>query len=155
RGEKNGDAAQPGGDREAAPDQLVDREVLVLEGRTEIALQDVAEVAQVLLSERFVEVVDALEARLDLGGNRLLGAEWPAPRQPDEEEGDGDDEEDRRHRAEQPLHRIAQHPGVPPGDGVAAFFVPSRQQRSAAARPPEAGMTRRQSVGMRLSRATL
>jgi hypothetical protein len=66
--------------------------------RAEIAAKQRAEVEEVLLGERTVELVDAVEAFHHLGLERALEVEGTAGSEADQEKGQGDDQEERRDR---------------------------------------------------------
>ena len=86
---------------QAARDELADGEVAELERRTEVAVQQSAHVAPELHVDRLVEPVGRLEVGADLRRQRLFLVERPAGRQPRQQEGQRDDERERRYRAEE------------------------------------------------------
>ena len=71
---------------QAARDELADREVPELERRTEIAMEQSANVAAELHVNRLVEPVGRLEVGADLRCQRLFLVERPARRQPRQQE---------------------------------------------------------------------
>ena len=79
-----------------------DGEVLGPVGRAEVAAQQAAEIAQVLLQQRLVEMVGLLDVAPDLRRQRPLLVERPARRQPHHEEAERDDDQQRRHADRQP-----------------------------------------------------
>ena len=95
--------------RETLPDQLVDGEILVLEGRPEIGVQKAPQIAAVLHDQRLVEMIGLSKLGLDLGGNRALPVEGAARRQPDHEERNGDNDEQGRDCPGDSSQGIAQH----------------------------------------------
>ena len=73
-------------DRQAAGEEFGDGEVAHNEGRPEIAAHDGAEIEQVLLDERPVELVDPVEVLHHLRLEGPLEVEGAAGREPDQEE---------------------------------------------------------------------
>src|SRR5690606_2012119 len=64
---------------------------------------------EVLLPKRLVEIVGAFEVFHDQRIERAFEVERAARRQPDHEEGDGDDDEQRRYRPGKTPEHIGEH----------------------------------------------
>ena len=85
---------------QSACDQLADGEVAELERRAEVAVQESLHVAPELHVDWLVEPVGRLEVGADFRRQRLFLVERPAGRQPRQQEGQCDDERERRYCAE-------------------------------------------------------
>ncbi len=86
------------GNRKRLADQFVHGPVRVLEGGAEIALQQAAEIIEVLPIHGFVHAVIGFEILADFGRDIFLRVERPAGRQADHEKSDRrDDQEHRDH----------------------------------------------------------
>ncbi len=90
--------------------QFRHREILVLEGGTEIAVCQRAEVASVLGPNRSIQAVRTLQVGHDFGRQRLLLIERAARGRADEEKGNSDNDEQGGNRAGQAGQKVAQHP---------------------------------------------
>jgi len=112
-GKHHGERAELERVGQALADQLGDGEVAIDVARAEITAKHVAEIAEILEVERLVEPIGAEHVRHDLRRQRPLEVERPAGGKAHQEEGDGDDDEDRRDRAQQPAEDEAWHPDFP------------------------------------------
>ncbi len=111
--------------REALADQLADIEVLVLEGRTEIALHQIAQIAQILHRQWLIQVIGRAQVLLDFRGQAALAIEGAARGDPHQEERQGDHDQQGGNRLQQPFEGVAQHPVLRPGrcPGVSLLLV--------------------------------
>ncbi len=106
--EREGEPAEGQADRQPGRDQVVDAEVPEAHRRPQVAVREAAEVAQVLLEERPVEAVGAIEVGLHLRRERLFLVERPARREAHQHEGKRHDRKQRRHGAGDPPERVPQ-----------------------------------------------
>jgi hypothetical protein len=107
QGEAKRRRAQRQRDRQALRDDVADRMVAVLERRPEIAVQDAAEVAEVLLPERLVEVVLGAQVALDFRRRRLaVAVKRPARHGPHQGEGQEADDQQQRNQKENALDEV-------------------------------------------------
>src|SRR5579872_2321794 len=109
QGQRDRNGTDLEGHRKPLADQLRDREILVLEGRPEIPVQQRLEIAAVLNVDRLIESIGALDIGLDLRRDRLLLIEWTAGRQAHQKESDGNDDEQRRNGTGEPREEEARH----------------------------------------------
>jgi hypothetical protein len=80
-------------------DDVVDRTVPVLEAGTEVPLQKILDIVDILFPERVVQVISFLEVLDDLSRQLLLAGKGPGWKQPHHEESGGcDNEDDKNHR---------------------------------------------------------
>ena len=78
-------------------DDVADRMIAVFHGRPEIAVEDAAEIAAVLLQHRLVQVVFGAEMALDFRrGGFALAVKRPARHGVDQQEGQEADQEQQR-----------------------------------------------------------
>jgi hypothetical protein len=105
--------AQLDGNGQASSEQIHNREVAPREARAEIALRQIAEIQQILLPERLIEIVGAVDVFHDQRIERAFEIERTAGRDADHEKGEGDDDEHRRYGAQQTPQHIADHLGFP------------------------------------------
>ncbi len=73
---------------------------------------EMVEIKEILLVERLVEIVGLLDIVLDLRRQAARAVERPAGREPHHEEGERDDDEQRRDRAENAPDRVGEHVGL-------------------------------------------
>ena len=120
--ERERERAELGGDRELVGDDLVDGAVGVLERRSQVALDETAEIIEVLFPERLVEPVMRLEVAQDLRGHRLLRRERTTGHESNHEERRRDDEEQREQRLQEARRDETKH-----GSGVRWQIAERRQ----------------------------
>src|SRR4051812_17946800 len=85
RGRKEkGGKPEDRGNRQALREQFIDRTVAVFRGKTEVTLDQVAEIIRVLFPERAIELVSREELLFDDLGDIAFPREWTARGQADE-----------------------------------------------------------------------
>ncbi|MNH01952.1 hypothetical protein D3C79_611780 [compost metagenome] len=93
-----GRRANLGRDRQRLADQIVDAEVLVLEGGTQIALQQVAQIGEVLHAYGLVQAVFGLDVGQDFRRQGAFAGKGVTRSETHHEEGDGDQDQQGRDR---------------------------------------------------------
>ena len=93
--------AELDGDRQADAEQFGHGEVRQIVARPEIAVEQIAEIEQILLPQRLIEVEDAVEIGLDDGIQAAFLVEGSAGRHADQEKRDRHDHEERRNGGQQ------------------------------------------------------
>ena len=143
--QQHGDAAQAQRDRKAAGDQLGDGEILVLQRGSEIAVHQAAEIAQELHRQRLIQVIGMDQPRLDLRRDHALLVEGAARGDAHQEEGEGDDQQQRRDGAEKTLGGKSEHRESGPardGGPDRPSAVPRRAESERPAGPHPANRVR-------------
>ena len=107
--QQHGNRAKLQGHREALPDKLGHREVLVLERGSKIAVRQRAEVAAVLFPDGLIQSVGTLQIGHDLRRQRLLLIEGSAGSCADQEKSNGYNDEEGGNRACEAGQKVAQH----------------------------------------------
>ncbi|MNH19067.1 hypothetical protein D3C79_787920 [compost metagenome] len=96
--QQEGDRAYLGGHRQCLADQIVDAEVFVFERRTQITLNQVAKVAEVLHADGLVQAVLGLDVGQHFRRQSAFAGEGVARGKAHHEEGDGDQDQQSRDR---------------------------------------------------------
>ena len=106
--------AQRQRNRQALRDDVADGMIAVFEGRPEIAVENAAEIAEVLLPERFVQVVFGAQVALDFRRSRFAFAiKRPARHRAHQgkgQEADDQQQRDQKENAFQEIHSMFSFP---------------------------------------------
>ncbi|MNS45430.1 hypothetical protein D3C72_778970 [compost metagenome] len=96
--QQEGDRANLGGDRQRLTHQIIDGEVLVLEGGPQIALDQVAQIGEVLHADGLVQAIFGLDVGKHFRRQGAFAGKGVTRCETHHEEGDGDQDQQSRDR---------------------------------------------------------